>query len=93
MIIFAITDIVTSSLASNVDHRPTPCSFIGSVRHLTPFTMLLLLSQFDCFLPGRRHADTTWADIVRNDNSTYHVADYDIETGELVDQGTVRYRY
>ncbi|CAM9499460.1 unnamed protein product, partial [Sphacelaria rigidula] len=34
------------------------------------------------------HADTTWKDIVRDDNSTYHVADYDNSTGELVDRGT-----
>lgn len=33
------------------------------------------------------HADTTWKDIVRDDNSTYHVAAYDPDTGELVDQG------
>ncbi|CAM9200961.1 unnamed protein product [Ectocarpus sp. 4 AP-2014] len=34
------------------------------------------------------HADTTWADLVRDDYSTYHVADYDPSTGELVDRGT-----
>ncbi|CAN0163453.1 unnamed protein product [Ectocarpus fasciculatus] len=34
------------------------------------------------------HADTTWADLVRDDYSTYHVADYDPSTGELVDKGT-----
>ncbi|CAN0410370.1 unnamed protein product, partial [Ascophyllum nodosum] len=34
------------------------------------------------------HADTTWKDIVRDDNSTFHVADYDPDTGDLVEQGT-----
>ncbi|CAM9607443.1 unnamed protein product [Ectocarpus sp. 8 AP-2014] len=34
------------------------------------------------------HADTTWADLVRDDYSTFHVADYDPSTGELVDKGT-----
>lgn len=34
------------------------------------------------------HADTTWKDIVRDDNSTFHVADYDLDTGDLVEQGT-----
>lgn len=35
----------------------------------------------------RSHADTTWEDIVRDDYSTFHVADYDPETGELVETG------
>ncbi|CAN0160116.1 unnamed protein product, partial [Ectocarpus sp. 12 AP-2014] len=34
------------------------------------------------------HADTTWADLVRDDYSTYHVADYNPSTGGLVDKGT-----
>ncbi|CAM9967440.1 unnamed protein product [Ectocarpus sp. 12 AP-2014] len=34
------------------------------------------------------HADTTWADLVREDYSTYHVADYDPSTGDLEDKGT-----
>eukprot|EP00904_Undaria_pinnatifida_P007824 jgi/Undpi1/4171/HiC_scaffold_16.g07538.m1 len=34
------------------------------------------------------HADQTWTDIVRDDHSTFHVADYDPDTGALVDQGT-----
>ncbi|CAN0270372.1 unnamed protein product, partial [Laminaria digitata] len=32
------------------------------------------------------HADTTWKDIVRDDNSTFHVADYDLDTGDLIEQ-------
>ncbi|CAM9827827.1 unnamed protein product [Ectocarpus sp. 4 AP-2014] len=34
------------------------------------------------------HADSTWKDIVREDNSTNHVAAYDIDTGELIETGT-----
>ncbi|CAM9161445.1 unnamed protein product [Laminaria digitata] len=34
------------------------------------------------------HADTTWTHIVRDDYSTFHVADFDPDTGDLVDQGT-----
>ncbi|CAN0005306.1 unnamed protein product [Pylaiella littoralis] len=34
------------------------------------------------------HAGTTWEDIVRDDYSTFHVADYDLDTGDLVDRGT-----
>ncbi|CAM9689075.1 unnamed protein product, partial [Pylaiella littoralis] len=34
------------------------------------------------------HADLTWLDIVRDDNSTNHVADYDPDTGEFVETGT-----
>lgn len=37
----------------------------------------------------RSHADTTWEDIVRDDYSTFHVADYDPETGELVETGAM----
>ncbi|CBJ33670.1 Unsaturated glucuronyl hydrolase, family GH88 [Ectocarpus siliculosus] len=37
---------------------------------------------------AENHADTTWADLVRDDYSTFHVADYDPSTGELVDKGT-----
>ncbi|CAM9325685.1 unnamed protein product [Ascophyllum nodosum] len=35
------------------------------------------------------HANQTWIDVVRHgDNSTYHAADYDRATGELVEKGT-----
>ncbi|CBJ31655.1 Unsaturated glucuronyl hydrolase, family GH88 [Ectocarpus siliculosus] len=37
---------------------------------------------------AENHADTTWADLVRDDYSTFHVADYNKSTGELVDKGT-----
>ncbi|CAN0369326.1 unnamed protein product [Ectocarpus sp. 6 AP-2014] len=37
---------------------------------------------------AENHADTTWADLVRDDYSTFHVADYDPSTGGLVDKGT-----
>ncbi|CAM9347687.1 unnamed protein product, partial [Hapterophycus canaliculatus] len=33
------------------------------------------------------HADTTWEHIVREDYSTFHVADFDPDTGDLVDKG------
>ena len=36
-----------------------------------------------------RHADTAWEDLVRDDFSTFHVAAYDPDTGELVDQGGI----
>lgn len=34
-----------------------------------------------------RHADTTWRDIVREDNSTNHVAAYDIDSGAFLETG------
>ncbi|CAN0068653.1 unnamed protein product, partial [Hapterophycus canaliculatus] len=34
------------------------------------------------------HGDTTWLDIVREDNSTNHVAAYDIDTGDFLETGT-----
>eukprot|EP00752_Nemacystus_decipiens_P001632 g1587.t1 len=34
------------------------------------------------------HAETTWKDLVRDDYSTFHVADYNTTTGDLVDRGT-----
>lgn len=41
-------------------------------------------------VPERSHAETTWKDIVREeDYSTFHVADYDPDTGDLVDKGAV----
>lgn len=43
-----------------------------------------------CELPKISHTDQAWIDLVRDDNSTYHAADYDPETGELVDQGVQR---
>ncbi|CAN0124698.1 unnamed protein product [Scytosiphon promiscuus] len=36
------------------------------------------------------HADTTWEHIVRTDYSTFHVADFDPDTGDLVDKGKPR---
>eukprot|EP00752_Nemacystus_decipiens_P012850 g11377.t1 len=35
-----------------------------------------------------KHAETTWEDLVRDDYSTFHVADYNTTTGDLVDRGT-----
>eukprot|EP00903_Cladosiphon_okamuranus_P010054 g9531.t2 len=34
------------------------------------------------------HADSTWRDIVRSDNSTNHVANYDVEDGSFNETGT-----
>eukprot|EP00752_Nemacystus_decipiens_P008973 g8011.t1 len=42
--------------------------------------------DYDADVEG--HADTTWQDIVRADNSTNHVAAYDVDTGELLETGT-----
>lgn len=53
-------------------------------------SVLLLLSEntdHRHFPWQHRHADTTWADLVRDDYSTFHVADYDPDTGDLVDRG------
>ena len=37
----------------------------------------------------QRHADTTWVDLVRDDYSTFHAAEYDVTTGDLEEQGGV----
>lgn len=67
------------SLLSAAEHSPI-CSLIWS-----NYVIPKQLPQTKC-----SHADTTWEYIVRDDFSTFHVADFDIDSGDLVDQGAVR---
>lgn len=58
---------------------------------MAPFMSPEHAPSLPCWL-GNSHADSTWKDIVREDNSTNHVAAYDIDTGELIETGSLFFR-
>lgn len=71
----------------HLNNNPVSITAVYSSSALTPrpLNFAQFLSVF--YDVQYRHADTTWTDIVRDDYSTFHVADYDPDTGDLVDQG------
>ena len=59
----------------------------GVLRHHTCIAIAPFFAPLTYLDRQYSHADQTWTDIVRDDHSTFHVADYDPDTGALVDQG------